>query len=501
MAHRAHRIPWRSLTSHLIHRTPTHTSPDTTIANLYFRFLPTQAKDLGHFATSFARVLDEDTTAARQQYAPKYLPPARDELLLDDRLAARIHPLTFRWHHPKKNIQKTQQLCQHIDSTTDFACGCPLPYTERRAAAFLRPYQWNDCSRFEEVNGDGFFNLQVVSTLLVLGEMEIIFRLCAHPDIGLKEWMRVQDCSCIELCEMDHGWGPVFDAALEMYLTLNTLYCFPELHSSSSSSASEHAAGSRAYAHDYRTTKMYQRPVDEWTCLWQATEMSRYPHRQFLGLEPQFGFASQVRIWDQGDPWYEESCARDEEGRRARLKRLWQQPEDVSVDALLAILAAPEEKDCFTYGELPFPLFLASDKAGFRPSQQDTSRIEAYLRERGVPDDWAAEMTTLSGEGNKEPRSRLCVPHDPLHERNRRQLRRYLHRCWQIMVRCNMLARELGVEIDWAWEVVRALEKLVSCPPEMKLYNHRYDPERLDVYTVQGGSEELSYAIRVRREE
>ncbi|RAK75953.1 uncharacterized protein BO72DRAFT_381135 [Aspergillus fijiensis CBS 313.89] len=433
MAQRAHRIPWRSLTSHLIHRAPTHTSPDTTIANLYFRFLPTQAKDLGHFATSFARAFNEDTTAARQQYAPKYLPPARDELLLDDRLAARIHPLTFRWHHPKRNIQKTQQLCQHIDSTADFACGCPLPYTERRAAAFLRPYQWNDCFRFEEVNGDGFFNLQVVSTLLVLGEMEIVFRLCAHPEIGLKEWMRVQDCSCMEL--MDHGWGPVFDAALEMYLTLNTLYCFPELHSSSSSSsAAKHAAGTRAYAHDYRTTKMYQRPVDEWTRLWQATEMSRYPHRQFLGLEPQFGFASQVLIRDQGH------------------------------------------------------------------RQQDTARVEAYLRERGVPDDWAAEVTSLSDEGEKEPRSRLCVPHDPLHERNRRQLRRYLHRCWQIMVRCNMLARELGAEIDWAWEVVRALEKLVSCPPGMKLYNHRYGPERLDVYTLQGGSEEPSYTIRVRRE-
>ncbi|OJK01905.1 hypothetical protein ASPACDRAFT_50713 [Aspergillus aculeatus ATCC 16872] len=425
MAHRAHRIPWRSLTSQLIHRAPTHTSPDTTIANLFFRFIPTQAQDLGHFATSFARALNEDTTAARQQYAPKYLPPARDELLLNDRLAARIHPLTFSWHYPERdNVQKTQQLCQHIDSTTDFACGCPLPYTERRAAAFLRPYQWNYCFQFAEVNGDGFFNLQVVSTLLVLGEMEILFRLCAHPDIGLKEWMRVQDCRCVELCEIDHGWGPVFDAALEMYLTLNTLYCFPELNSSSSS-ASKHADGNKSYAHDYRTTRMCQRPVDKWTDLWQTTEMSRYPHRQFLGLEPQSGFAS-----------------------------------------------------------------------------QDTARVEAYLRERGVPDDWVAEMTTLSDEGNKEPRSRLLVPHDPLHERNCRQLRRYLHRCWQIMVRCNMLARELGAEINWAWEVVKALEKLVSCPPGLKLYQHRNDyPESFDVYTLQGGSEELSYAIRVRREE
>ncbi|RAH80339.1 hypothetical protein BO86DRAFT_390322 [Aspergillus japonicus CBS 114.51] len=492
-AHRAHRIPWRSLTSHLTHRAPTHTSPDTTIANLYFRFLPTQAQDLGHFATSFARALNEDTTAARRRYAPKYLPPARDELLLDDRLAARIHPLAFPWHHSRsaesrEHIQKTQQLCQHVDSTTDFACGCPLPYTERRAAAFLRPYQWNGCFQFAEVNGDGFFNLQVVSTLLVLGEMEIIFRLCAHPEIGLKEWMRVQDCICVPLAAFDHGWGPVFDAALEMYLVLNTFSCFPELHSSSS--ASRYADGSRGYVPDYRATRMYQRPAHEWTDASKATEMSRYPHRQFLGLAPRFDYASRVRIEDPEvplfeDPFYDECRAKDEEGRRARLKRLWEQDEGVSVDALLAIVGEAKEGDCFTYGELPFTLFLASDTAGFRPSEEDTARVEAYLRERGVPDDWVAEMTTLR-EGN-EPRSRLPVPHDPLHERNRTQLRRYLHRCWQIMVRCNMLARELGTEINWARQVVEALEKLVSCPPGMKLSKYRYDySEELKQYTLQG---------------
>jgi hypothetical protein len=48
-----------------------------------------------------------------------------------------------------------------------------------------------------------------------------------------------------------------------------------------------------------------------------------------------------------------------------------------------------------------------------------------------------------------EPRRRLRIEHDPLHPENCEALGQYLKYCWQIIVRCDMMAREIGMDIPW----------------------------------------------------
>jgi hypothetical protein len=76
-------------------------------------------------------------------------------------------------------------------------CRCPIPHEERRAAAFYRAYVDNDCIDFEDQNGKSFYNLELVKTLLLYGEMDVILRVCAYPDVDLREWQTVGQCYCV----------------------------------------------------------------------------------------------------------------------------------------------------------------------------------------------------------------------------------------------------------------------------------------------------------------
>lgn len=49
------------------------------------------------------------------------------------------------------------------------------------------------------------------------------------------------------------------------------------------------------------------------------------------------------------------------------------------------------------------------------------------------------------------PRQTLEVPHDPLHPTNRKALGQYLEHCWQIIVRCDMMMKELRMS-HWSWD-------------------------------------------------
>ncbi|RAK99894.1 uncharacterized protein BO80DRAFT_446219 [Aspergillus ibericus CBS 121593] len=201
MAHQAHNICWNILANNLIHRSPAY--PDADLAsNLYFRFKPAQGKEVGYFAESFARNIAEHTKCERQKYPAKFDPIQPDEVLLDDRTAERIRPMAYKWCKAyrgwsiARRVDKTAGLCPHRDDDGFFACGCPLPFSERKGSAFLRRYQSNHCYQFFDVNGAAFYNLQVVNALLVLGEMETVLRICSLEN-DLARWMEMYECYCV----------------------------------------------------------------------------------------------------------------------------------------------------------------------------------------------------------------------------------------------------------------------------------------------------------------
>ncbi|PGH16874.1 hypothetical protein AJ79_01518 [Helicocarpus griseus UAMH5409] len=55
---------------------------------------------------------------------------------------------------------------------------------------------------------------------------------------------------------------------------------------------------------------------------------------------------------------------------------------------------------------------------------------------------------------------RSVVSGDPLHPENRTELRKYLNYCWQLLGRCDMLAKACGKSIDWVGEVTYTIFQL-----------------------------------------
>ncbi|PYI25778.1 hypothetical protein BP00DRAFT_383331 [Aspergillus indologenus CBS 114.80] len=439
MAHQAHSISWNILAQNLHHRSAP-ASPDTThlVSDLYFRFRPAQGKEIGYFAESFARAIEEHTRTERRKYPAQYSPIQPDDLVLEDRLAERLRPLAYRWctaYQDRKwpygtTVKAESPQLSSADRPEDH-CGCPLPYRERMGSAFLRRYRRNDCYKFMDVNAETFYNMQVVSSLMLLGEMDPVLRLAATPDNDLAEWMEMYECYCMT---PNRGWDQLFAGALQMYLTLNILHSIPPLWDP----ASRHAANKKR-SDEYRNTRIYQRTLRRWTFEGASNEVAQHLHRRFFGLDGHFHWQTEVTRY------------RREAG-------------------FLPLLEATSE-------------------------WTDVARVEGYLRVRGgLPQELVQQITALAEYDGQHAR-RLPVPHDPLHRANRAELRDYLTRCWQVMVRCNMLAVEVGRKIDWVAQVVETLDRLVAKPPGKKLFTRELMGEYWEV-TMAGGSGELPHRFR-----
>lgn len=200
MAHQAHNIPWGLLTSNLEWKTPTPWNNFAT--NLYPRMKPNQANDLTHFVNAFVKNLDEHSVCERKKYPEHYDAPQPSDVILDDVTVRKISPTVRRWRGkwpqscmcPSGKCRIRQNLL--YDSGTMGApefCKCePIPQQERLMSAFLRE-PMNDWRYTRNlVNDDAFFNIQILQTLILYGEMEPILRICAHPvaSVRLKFWFQ-----------------------------------------------------------------------------------------------------------------------------------------------------------------------------------------------------------------------------------------------------------------------------------------------------------------------
>lgn len=207
MAHQAHNIPWGSLAPHLKFcqvRHPSHT-------DFHFRFKPRQGQDLEYFVEAFIRNLHDHATTARKAYPERYSPPQPDDLIISDDAARKISPTIHRWRveNPKAEgwrclpsvYPSHNSLCSHSGDTE---CQCPIPYEERKAAAFSCRYQRNGCYEFYRINGAAFFNQEVFKSLLLYGEMDAVLRICALQGTHLTRWWRAAPCDDL-VCLATHS--------------------------------------------------------------------------------------------------------------------------------------------------------------------------------------------------------------------------------------------------------------------------------------------------------
>ncbi|PYI11376.1 hypothetical protein BO78DRAFT_271505, partial [Aspergillus sclerotiicarbonarius CBS 121057] len=416
MAHQPHDICWDVLASSLTYWSPDNPEIDKP-TNFYLLFKPENSKEVDRFAESFARNLEEHTRNERQKYQKTCETPKPDDIVLDDRIARKIAPTVFKWRRAyawryAKGVKESNQLCQHIHTKRIPGCECALPFRERKASAFFRLYDDHGCTNFYSVNGEPFFNVEVVKTLLIHGEMDPILSVCSHPYIGYIEWQSVIWCRCYPV---PLGWDQLYKTAMYAYIGLNIIYCFPELWTPEE-------------IINYRDTKLYQQILIDCTVSSSENEVPKYPHRPFFGVSDTH-FAHESTLYSTSKhPSVVRAVA-----RTARMRLIKSVPYSLR----------PNTNNNNTNNpDLPI-----RKPTAYLPHASDIPRVSAMLRVKGLPEELILHVLALAEYDT--PRRRLRVPHDPFHILNREELGKYLDECWMLLVRCSMFAEAAEVEIDW----------------------------------------------------
>jgi hypothetical protein len=185
MAHQVHNIPWDLLTSNLEWKAPRHS--DNFGKNLYPRMKSNQATDLNYFVDAFVKNLEEHAACERKKYQQHDDPPQPSDVILNEATVRKISPTVRRWRkHWWSQMLCPSETCSLRDPDSE-PCKCePLPMKERQMFAFLRQFDNIEYCHYFGQNNAVLFNLEVVKSLLLYGEMDALFRICAHPETHLK---------------------------------------------------------------------------------------------------------------------------------------------------------------------------------------------------------------------------------------------------------------------------------------------------------------------------
>lgn len=225
--------------------------------------------------------------------------------------------------------------------------------------------------------------------------------------------------------DRDAGWDTIYESALNAYISLNILYCFPALWDSASSSSNRPV--------DYRSTKLYQLMLR--SCTWSdcTSEVANYPHRVFFGIGDH-QFKSYARI----EPEF-------------ALKYM---PADTKV-------SMSDFRIRFPYGQAPFQDFLNSERhdTGYLPDVSAVALVRHMLYSKGLPVELVDDVMEKADYTVKR---RLVYPHDPFHPGNVNELQKYLKNCWRLLINCNMMADALGISIEWEGLIYRSLSGHIS---------------------------------------
>lgn len=131
--------------------------------------------ELTQFVQAFSKAIVEAATRERAKY-PKYDPPKPSDVLLDEQIVKKIEHDVIQWREDGHAVD------------AGFVKDPPIPQETRTASAFFHGQETNDCGQFEEINGKGFFNLEIAKSLIIHGEMEPVLCACAHEEMALGSW-------------------------------------------------------------------------------------------------------------------------------------------------------------------------------------------------------------------------------------------------------------------------------------------------------------------------
>ncbi|KAH7397056.1 hypothetical protein DE146DRAFT_658515 [Phaeosphaeria sp. MPI-PUGE-AT-0046c] len=423
MAHQAYALPWQSLADNFkfVHAN-THYLRKT---NLYPRSKPGQGKQLNHFVKVFARVLEKYSTTERMKYKSNYSAPGSlDEIVLPDTTLKNIRNVVSEY--------MKGHLAEYPEASND-----PMCRIERTMS------DWIAVSRNTECHPGSIDLLtdELLRTLLLYGEMDVLFRIVAHPDVELgKVWAQGGRFA------FDLGsWGlaELKEAALLAYICLNVFYLKPELYDPImreqmfKERSQRHVQKLGPEFYDYRLTSAYQQMLV--FCTGTGYPNPRHgahkiPHREFYGVP--FGmYTSKV-------PWH----------------------------------SYPSSYHAKHYGMLPLHDLIDNQFTPKHvPSKGDIILVQRIFRSLKMPTRIILRIFELA---DYTPKGRLHAHADPLHIENTEELKKYLAYCWKMLVRVEMLMKENGTAIDWEYEVAEAIYKLFGVPyPRMSSLVEREEEE------------------------
>lgn len=448
MAHQAERLPWQALAS-IFDLKPTnpcqHDAP-----NLHPRDEPETRQKLSQFLDAFIKNASLYAQRERKRYPEKYDPldagiflksmtgededegprtqydsPPKEHVILTDELVDKIAPTVKRWYPKNKDgpiSSKFDQGLQCPHTNDSDKCECVLPRKERQLAAFQRDYYPNDCFEFYGHNGEAYRNLEFVKTLILLGEMDPVLQVCSTDECYLAKWWNAGPCYCEDFTL---GWDMICNYAIKMYLTLNILYCFPETWQTEDGSPVD----------NYRGLASYQMAIRLCT-LSSGCQVATYPHRDVFGIQDK-QFNIYPKPFDL--PRWKQYIKVDDSvvSQMREMNPDWDMgPEFVD--------RSTYKLKFYPYGLITYDEFLNFEKqVSNQPHTNDVSHVRWMLGQKGLPTEL---VDSIISKAEYSPGRRLPVDGRPLHPGNKDELGRYLEECWQLIVRCFMLGRELENE-------------------------------------------------------
>ncbi|KAM0328408.1 hypothetical protein ACHAPQ_007069 [Fusarium lateritium] len=482
MAHQAEKLPWKDLASAFELKETNACQREAR--NLHIRVQPDTKKTLTQFLNAFMQSATADAITERQKYPEKYDVSNTNDVIITDDVAKRITPSVRRWH-PEQNwlydkdntstrIPRRGDLCPHKNDSEQ--CFCALSFKERKITAFQREWAYNDCYKFEEVNGEALHNLEVIKSLLLHGEMEPILHSCAYDRNSLAERWEQRQCSCMS---GTLGWDMMYKHALRMYVILNLLYCFPETWDNKGEPIDE-----------YRNIKSYQLAIRSSTKSGDLSDVATYPHRDFFGIEEdQFNSSPRPFDFARWKPFMKKDEYRilgafDDEPLRGS---------DGEGDDHESF---PNSKlfydlEYYPYGLMSYEEFFDFEKpVGYQPHPKDIPHVRRMLCQKGLPIELADKVMKIA---NYTPTRSLAIAGKPFHPGNKADLDRYLEDCWQIIVRCIMIGKELGENMPAENVFVRAFKECLGglfrcdCKGTYELFSHFDEKTTWESRRTRGG--------------
>jgi hypothetical protein len=431
MAHQANIIPWEALSSNL--KFAVHSQDHNGQTDLFTQNKPGQGEQIMDFAKVFAHMVGSASDSERAKYPAIYEAAAPEEEVIHSKVASKIEPTVRRYRSTNPRLSG-RRLCRPECGRTSY-CTCQLSPEERSMSFWLSEIPCH-CTMFNCCcDSLGHTDaVELTKTLLIHGEMDTLLRISAHPHVNLA---LLWDYPWI--CSDEFGWDELVRCALLSYICLNVFFLKSETHNTTS--RAEYLENEKLRPTigngelDYRKARSFETMVSRCTGM-SHFDVHTYPHRAFFGVEPKI------------------PSARKSHGEYS--DHLWKLS----------------------------PYILYNPTEEYKPLRSDIPIVFNYIRQKGLPPELILQVLELAAY---VPRRKLIVAEDPLHAENAQELQIYLADCWNLLVRCDILAKAQHKRINWIYEVTHCIRECWSIEDPKATRKLRWserphtDPEWLSV--------------------